>query len=269
LITASFLKKKTTAIERVKLFREIERFIFIIFRISRALSNFRNSEFYNAAREIYREGKSIETVIGQLHHNMLWTFNNGDFDIGHFQKFLDRKFKNNKGFYDWNGVRYFLYEYELDKLKKRGNKKVDWKAFIKNERDKISLEHVFPQTPNDDCWDNIMLSFSTDEVKKLNGTLGNLVPLSMSINSSLQNDCFEEKKKAKFNEDDEKIRFGYNDGSHSEIEIATQYEKWGAEEILNRGLSLLAFLEKRWNINLGSRENKVTLLYLDFLIEEN
>jgi hypothetical protein len=35
----------------------------------------------------------------------------------------------------------------------------------------------------------------------------------------LQNDCFDDKKEAKYNDRNEKIRQGYSDGSHSEIEV--------------------------------------------------
>jgi hypothetical protein len=35
--------------------------------------------------------------------------------------------------------------------------------------------------------------------------------------------------------------------------------------VLDRGLTLLGFLEERWEEELGSREEKVALLGLDFL----
>ena len=51
--------------------------------------------------------------------------------------------------------------------------------------------------------------------------------LSFAINSSLQNDAFTDKKKPKYNREGEKLRNGYADGSHSEIEVS-RCEDWGA-----------------------------------------
>ena len=102
----------------------------------------------------------------------------------------------------------------------------------------------------------------------LQGTLGNLLPLSQSINSSLQNDCFSDKKNPKFNDRNEKIRQGYSDGSHSEIEVAS-YPDWNAETILDRGYKLLEFMERRWDLKFEDDYHKAVLLFLDFLIPED
>ena len=43
----------------------------------------------------------------------------------------------------------------MDKFKHSGNQKIDWKIFIKSEKDKVSIEHIYPQTPNNKDWDKI------------------------------------------------------------------------------------------------------------------
>ncbi len=42
----------------------------------------------------------------------------------------------------------------------------------------------------------------------------------MSVNASLQNDSYDDKKHAKYDLAGKKIRNGYADGSHSEIEVS-------------------------------------------------
>ncbi|MBK8196571.1 MAG: hypothetical protein IPK76_26500 [Lewinellaceae bacterium] len=42
-------------------------------------------------------------------------------------------------------------------------------------------------------------------------------------------------------------------------------DAWKPEDILERGLKLLNFMENRWEINLGSKSEKIKLLSLDFL----
>ena len=69
------------------------------------------------------------------------------------------------------------------------------------------------------------------------------------------------------NDKNEKIRMGYSDGSHSEIEVSN-YESWDADSILDRGLKLLEFMERRWNIKFYDEEEKAKLLFLDFLYDE-
>ena len=77
--------------------------------------------------------------------------------------------------------------------------------------------------------------------------LGNLLLLSSAINSSLQNDTFAVKEESKLNRDGSKFRNGYTDDSHSEIEV-TRNEDWGLDEIRERGIRLVKFMEKRWKI---------------------
>ncbi len=273
LITVSFISEEVTANERVKLFKAVERFIFTTFRLSRAFSTYRNSEFYKAARQLRMNELNVDTIIERLEERMNFCFYTLEgeskvyFNYSHFQKFIEKKFKSGGGFYYWNGLRYFLYEYEMDKVRQRGSQKIDWKLFIKSEKDKVSIEHIYPQTPEEKCWKINFKGLKKTEQAYLQGTLGNLLPLSQSINSSLQNDCFSDKKNPKFNDRNEKIRQGYSDGSHSEIEVAS-YPDWNAETILDRGYKLLEFMQRRWDLKFEDDYNKAVLLFLDFLIPE-
>ena len=275
LVTASFLDADITSSDRIRLFEAIERFIFIAFRLGRSFSSYRNSEFYKAARMLRKKELSIDQIIQSLNERMGFCFtqyNEEDFwyfDYTHFQKYIDKKFKsgNQGGFYNWNGLRYFLYEYEMEKVRLRGSQKIDWKLFSKGEKDKVSIEHILPQTPTHKDWIESFKEQESKNLKFFKGTLGNLLPLSHSINSSLQNDVFDAKKNAKYNDKNEKIRMGYSDGSHSEIEVSN-YESWDADSILDRGLKLLEFMERRWNIKFYDEEEKAKLLFLDFLYDE-
>lgn len=273
LVTVSFLNKDINSSKRINLFKAIERFIFITFRLSRAFSTYRNSEFYRAARQLRNSELIIETIIQRLNDRMNYCFytpeNSEDiyFDYTYFQKFIDKKFKSGGGFYSWNGLRYFLYEYEMEKVRQRGSQKIDWRLFVKSEKDKVSIEHIYPQTPTHKSWKSSFKGHKKSQLPFFQGSLGNLLPLSQSINSSLQNDCFDDKKKAKYNEKKEKIRQGYSDGSHSEIEVSG-YEIWNSETILDRGNKLLEFMEQRWDLKFEDETAKAELLFLDFMLEE-
>jgi hypothetical protein len=98
-------------------------------------------------------------------------------------------------------------------------------------------------------------AYTTEEIKLLSNSLENLLPLSQSINSSLQNDSFPEKKNPPSNG-----RRGYVNGSHSEIEVAAEQD-WTADNILERGLSLLGFMEERWRLEFTGN-SKMELLHI-------
>lgn len=273
LVTVSYLSKKIGTDDRVRLFQAIERFIFVTFRLSRAFSTYRNSEFYRAARQLRNNELSIDTIIERLNERMDYCFYSPEeseetyFDHTYFQKFIEKKFKSGGGFYNWNGLRYFLYEYEMEKVRQRGSQKIDWKLFVKGEKDKVSIEHIYPQTPDNKCWKESFKDYKMQEKHYFQGTLGNLLPLSQSINSSLQNDCFIDKKKPKYNDKTKKIRQGYSDGSHSEIEVSN-YPDWNAATILERGIKLLDFMEKRWDLKFENETAMAELLFLDFMYEQ-
>ena len=59
----------------------------------------------------------------------------------------------------------------------------------------------------------------------------------------------------------------YRYGSYSENEI-TQYQDWTAKEILERGIKLLEFMEKRWNFSIGDRKQKIDFLNLKFVLDK-
>lgn len=263
LIMSSFCSSSISSEDRVILLANIERFIFIAFRMSRAMSNYRNSSYYNITRELYYGKKSVNDVLNLLKEDLDWTKEeNGNYKYSYFKDYVYRKFKSGgSGFYGWNGLRYFLFEYEEELMKQRNQPKISWNYFIKSSKDKVSIEHIYPQTATADCWETMFVDVNQSMKKYYNGSLGNLLPLSSSINSSLQNDCFNDKKKTKKDQNGNVVRSGYANGSYSEQEVSSE-TNWGPNEIQERGLKLLSFMESRWKINLGNNDQKKDLLHL-------
>lgn len=255
------LKKNWQEKDKLRLFDRIERFVFLAFRVGTARSNYRSSEFYNAARALDRDEKSIDDVIGQLNNALSYAFDDdGFFRIDEFHGLLFKKFKEGSGYYGWSGLRYLLFEYERSLLGVSRQQKVSWGDLLKTGRDKVSVEHVYPQTPTLE-WEPAFADVPAESRLRYNGTLGNLLLLSRSINASLQNDSFASKKQPKFDAAGDTIRNGYADGSHSEIEVA-QNADWGPAEIEKRGTKILKFMEKRWDFKFRDADRE-KLLFLD------
>jgi hypothetical protein len=260
LVVASYVRSDITTESRIKLLKEIERFIFIAFRIGRAFSTYRNSEYYRLTKQLQNGNISVNDICESLKTRIeAWLSPETAFKYQYFKTYIDRHYVNGEGFYGWNGLHYFLYEYETDKVIQNGNQKIDWKLFVKSEKDKVTIEHIYPQTPDNEYWKSVFINETEDQKIFLTGSLGNLLPLSRSKNASMQNDSFPDKKFPSG-----KSHKGYTDGSHSEIEVAA-YKDWNADSILDRGLKLLEFMERRWNIKFANNESKKDMLFLDFM----
>ena len=216
---------RNTEGEVLPLIKACERFRFLVSSLTVRRSNTGDSYFYNKANE-YFAGKDIDLVKEVNDQTDYW------FDAEKCINECVIRYKGN-GFYSWSGLRYFLYEYEKHlESKSRGEGKVKWEDFEQNQNGKISIEHIFPQNPSvdDTYW---VGRFTNKEDKELAHSLGNLLLLSQSKNSSLQNGTFDEKKEK------------YRTGSYSEIEVA-KYEEWTPASIIQRGKEMLKFMTDHW-----------------------
>ena len=260
LVCASFIRKDIVSKEqRIRLLKAIEKTIFVYFRMAKWSSTYQSAIAYNNARDLYKGEVDVESIIKTFEDTFA---NNAEENVNLFAAQMSTLFKGKDGFYSWTGgLHYFLFEYELSLYEKTNVKKLDdWNAFTKSEKDKISIEHIYPQTPKNHYWKNQFRGYTSDELKCLNGSLGNMLALSQSVNSSLQNDSFDEKKNGNAN----RTR-GYCNGSHSEVEVA-QFDEWTPTHILNRGLKLLSFMEERWGISI-TEDQKYKILGLEFMKE--
>lgn len=262
LIVTTYLSDEISSEQRIELFIEIERFIFIAFRMGRAYSSYGSSPFSIAASRLRKREVNVLQVKEDIRVMIeSWLSPETGFDINPFKTYMSRKFKQEKGYYDWNGLHYLLYEYEMKKVSEFGNQKIDWDLFIKTEKDTVSIEHIYPNDASNEYWTSRFNQFTKEQKLLLTGSLGNLLPLSKSKNSSLQNDGFDDKKSPK------KGRPGYKDGSHSEIEVSN-YEEWTSEQILDRGQKILEFMSQRWRIKFKSIDDRIQILFLEFLKDE-
>lgn len=94
--------------------------------------------------------------------------------------------------------------------------------------------------------------------------MGNLLLLRGAKNSHLSNNSFAFKKK---HEGEDGNILGYINGSHSEIEVS-QYRNWNAKSIYKRGIKILKFVERRWDIKLSTIEKKQLLFASEQITEK-
>lgn len=247
----------TTETERRALYDEIERFIFIYFRLGGYQANYRSSDYYNKSRLLMKGECTLDEIVKSLKD----LNDNASSAIESFAARIRKMFDDGGGYYYWWARKYFFFEYEAHLSGEKGIQRdgdlTSWRLFTTEKKDKVSIEHILPQTPTDWYWRNQFRDYTPEEIKILSGSLGNLLALSQKVNSSLQNDSFEEKKRPKNG------RRGYIYGSQSEAEVA-QYDSWSAETIYERGMKLLAFMENRWQIGMTD-DQKRRLLNIEFV----
>lgn len=166
------------------------------------------------------------------------------------------------GYYGWRSINYFLYEYELElqSLSKTNRAKISWSEFAKEDfrEDYMTVEHIYPQKARATYWQEKFGNFKISEKRSLRNSLGNLLALSRPKNSSLGNKAFPDKVGRPSD------TVGYRYGGYSENEVAACVD-WDANEITKRGLKMLTFFEKRWQIDLGDLNQKYKALGLQFM----
>jgi len=200
-----------------------------------------NFNFLKIAKDLFQKKITSLEITKVLSHNIL----NEEFVKTWFPQ--AKRYYQKNGYYQWAGIRYFLFEYEMELQNKSKTKrqKLFWPEFTEQKEDYYTIEHIYPQRPRSDEWVENFKSYSPSEKTILRHSIGNLLPLSQAKNSSFNNKSFKMKKET------EGSIVGFKYGSYSEIEVSN-YDSWNAYNILERGVKLLEFLEMKWGIQLGS-----------------
>ncbi|WP_376094143.1 DUF262 domain-containing protein [Roseomonas sp. CCTCC AB2023176] len=170
------------------------------------------------------------------------------------------KFRSD-GWYEWPGLRYFLFEYNLDaqRRSKTERTKLHWPEFNGKREDFMTVEHIYPRSARHPYWQSQFDGFTTQQRKALRESLGNLLPLSRGKNASLSNRPFPEKAHG---ETDTYVSYTY--GCYAENEVSRKKD-WSPAEITERGLKLIGYLERRWQIHLGDDNAKLDILGIPFM----
>ena len=235
-----------------ELLMSVERYNFSIFTLSRRRSHTGDSNFLNRARAYLTGEVDTSQIVDEIDG---WV--DKHFSCEKFLEYIEENYEIGRdGFFHWDGIRYFLYEYEqwLREKGKHGANKLSWESLKLSKKDHVTVEHIFPQAADAPYWVEHFGYLDVDSIRYFTHSLGNLLPLSRAKNSSLQNDSFPQKV-------NNGNGMGYYNGSVSENELA-QYKEWTPDDILNRGMELLKFMEQRWGVELGDLEFKRKLLHI-------
>ncbi len=254
ILVSSFINE-----DRIALFKEIEKYIFLVRLVSHGNANADNAHFYNCARLLNGRQRSkrekilsISDIVLEIQTKLKGSpKSEGRLKPENFLKKID--YKGNEGFYSWKGIRYFLYEYEQYRFELNKNEapteQIAWEQF-KIGPQKSSIEHIYPQKPIDKDWPQEMNDLSPEKKKALQNSLGNLLALKTPKNSALRNYSFKVKCTGVKESYSKETIPAYKFGSYSEREIVPDDGNyiWDINKIRYRGMKLLGFLEKNWDV---------------------
>jgi hypothetical protein len=234
------------------LLKAAERFVFLVGRLCQRRADTGDSRFYRLAGEVFHREKTLPEATDKIceRTERFFSLEKATADM------RDLFRRGEDGFYGWQGLRYFLFEYEQYLREQAGmnTSRLNWRDFTTSKKDHVTIEHIYPQSPTSGDWPEFEAK-TKKERNVLRNSLGNMLALSQSRNSKLSNRPFAVKKQ------DSDGAIGYSNGSYSEIAVS-KLSKWTPTEVIERGLSMLVFLEKRWGVSLGSHDQKLALLNL-------
>lgn len=250
-----FFESEKDDTKRIKLLKSLERYLFIISISSNPYYYYlNNSNFIEQATDLSEKRTTADKII-----QYIIDLNNRIYNEPNNKKAIIKNFKSS-GFYGWEGIHYFLYEYDIALYEKSKTERVKLNWALFSDSDYKTVEHIYPQSARRDCWRKNYSKYSTKQRNILRHSLGNLVPLSQPKNSSFSNKCFIDK----ISNNDNTVGFRF--GCYSENEL-TKFTEWTPVQILERGIRLLNFMEKRWNVQIGKIDDKINFLNLNFVLE--
>jgi uncharacterized protein with ParB-like and HNH nuclease domain len=229
LILALFMRglSEDEILKYVKIF---ERFCFVVYYIFCWPVHYSKNFVYGAVNSIYKDNDQ-NSKLTEFMTELTLRFNK-DYVIGmNTTSLADKlsKIKNkpkNRFWLAFDKIEYLLLEYEEFLCKE-----AQGEMFISEFPNKDNIDLIYN---HDNTYHITLQSFgavqNTEENESLMSSLGNLL-LVQSVNG--------ERK------------------SYSKEVLQRDYTKWNKDTIINRGLEILHFLEKRWNITLGDDDFKI------------
>ena len=259
----------------------LEKFAFKVFHAADRQSNTGDSKLYRLSALVYRGEIDSQTICDSID-----TYTNEYYSFTKFKNLIEYLVEEKKGFYKWSGLKYIFFEYDQFLRTKNKVSAVSSQLIWQDFKNRDSIEHIYPQSAfqsletfcnGDDslerrsAYDELQLnwhkftSFTEVERKRFCNSLGNLLAITHSDNSSMQNDPF----RFKVDQSEKGSQYrnrGYKYDSLS-AQIVANESTWSPDHVKNRGLEILDFILFKLDEdqNKLSIEDKVALLGLNFL----
>lgn len=165
----------------LELVKFCELFAFRVYRILERRSDAGQADLFRIGHDLHRHACGFDAAMDRLWYALL--------AFSPHVRFDESLRAEDYNWYEWSGLKYFLYEYEEHLAGNKGAvPKIAWEEVRRRER-ADTIEHILPQTPKDAYWRE---RFAKAEQKLFVHDLGNLT--LTKDNSSYSNKPFPDKK---------------------------------------------------------------------------
>jgi hypothetical protein len=156
-----FLQREPADSRRLASLQAIERHLFVVSLVERYYGH---PYLFEMHRTVLHSALELNTgtLNGDKVTRSIVEATTSTLKLPHFMKDVQARFRSD-GFYNWNGIRYFLFEYNLDlhSRSKTDRPKIFWLEFIEKRDDYVSVEHIYPQRARDRYWTSRFERIST------------------------------------------------------------------------------------------------------------
>ena len=234
LLTAVRLVYPQDATKYLETLKLCENYAFRVFRVRGSRADAGQAPSLQAAHRLFRREIEFDDAMGRLRWELAFRC-----DDDAFASAINELVRSSQ-WYDWNGLRYFLYEYEIHLATRSGaSPRLTWEDLSKRDLSQ-SIEHVLPQSiQNVPYWTD---RFDEAAHQRYLHDLGNLT--LTRYNASLSNRPFPDKKG-----DTDRNRSYAESPLWQERELVED-DDWTPETIDERRERLLTWARERWAIDL-------------------
>lgn len=225
----------------LRILKLCEAFAFRVYRLAGYRTNTSQSSLFHLGYDLAGRNRSFRETIDELKWELNYRCSDDKF------KELTRAGSSQlQAAYNWGGLRYFLYEYEISIAQSYGSSPiVAWDQLHKRDR-QDTIEHILPQSMDDrPYW---IERFGQSHQRYVHD-LGNLT--LTKHNSSYGNKPFHAKKGSV----DAKRHCYARSPFYGEREL-TRWDDWTPSTIEERRTTLLEWARTRWDVDLSEFEEE-------------
>lgn len=223
-----------------------ERFAFRVYGVRDSRADKGQGRLFRLANDVYNRKVNRNEVLNRIRKAVAKWCNRTRF------KHEFEAEQDERNWYTWGNLRYFLYEYEEYLTRERNvESRLPWEEVANRELEE-TIEHVLPVTPREGDWQK----FSEKDRNRLTHDLGNLV-LTFD-NSHYSNKSFEEKRGDPKLSETQTPPPSYSSSPVLQEQELAQYSEWTPASIRDRKVQLIGWALDRWHVEgdeaLGTEE---------------